>query len=154
MFLFCSSLFRTEGRWFWVGFNKRDPEHPGAWEWSDGSPVSTQRCSKTNHTLISRGCMPYGFVLCVSLQVETSFIEDKNDEDDRRDCAVYSDLTNALMPQPCEAKHEWICKMSRGKNCHTCIIYHYPGNQNSTHHCHLYQKVGWPCLKPEQQCFY
>ncbi|TNN74512.1 Secretory phospholipase A2 receptor [Liparis tanakae] len=79
-----STMFEgTEGRWFWVGLNKRDPEHLGAWEWSDGSPVVT------------------------------SFIEDKNEEDDRRDCAVYSDLTNALLPQPCDAKHEWICKLSR-----------------------------------------
>ncbi|XP_054627640.1 secretory phospholipase A2 receptor isoform X2 [Dunckerocampus dactyliophorus] len=74
----------TEGRWFWVGLNKRDPEHPGVWEWSDGSPVMT------------------------------SFIEDKNDEDDRRDCAVYSDLTNNLIPQPCDGKHEWICQLPRG----------------------------------------
>ncbi|XP_035538129.1 secretory phospholipase A2 receptor isoform X1 [Morone saxatilis] len=80
-----STMFEgTEGRWFWVGLNKRDPEYPEAWEWSDGSPVVT------------------------------SFIEDKNEEDDRRDCAVYSDLTNALMPQPCDTKHEWICKLSRG----------------------------------------
>ncbi|XP_070410943.1 secretory phospholipase A2 receptor isoform X2 [Nothobranchius furzeri] len=74
----------TEGRWFWVGLNKRNPEHLGAWEWSDGSSVVM------------------------------SFIEDKNEEDDRRDCAVYSDLTNALMPRPCETKHEWVCKLSRG----------------------------------------
>ncbi|KAM6943569.1 secretory phospholipase A2 receptor [Xenentodon cancila] len=74
----------TEGRWFWVGLNKRDPERVGIWEWSDGSPVVT------------------------------SFIEDKNEEDDRRDCVVYSALTNALMPQPCDTKHEWICKLSIG----------------------------------------
>ncbi|XP_034536197.1 secretory phospholipase A2 receptor [Notolabrus celidotus] len=79
-----STMFEgTEVRWFWVGLNKRDPEDPGAWEWSDGSPVVT------------------------------SFIEDKNEEDDRRDCAMYSDLTNALMPQPCDNKHEWICKLAR-----------------------------------------
>ncbi|XP_043999660.1 secretory phospholipase A2 receptor isoform X2 [Gambusia affinis] len=80
-----STMFEgTEGRWFWVGLNKRDPDHPGAWEWSDGSPVVT------------------------------SFIEDKNEEDDRRDCAVYSDLTDNMMPRPCDTKHEWICKLSRG----------------------------------------
>uniref|UniRef100_A0A671XU88 Phospholipase A2 receptor 1 n=1 Tax=Sparus aurata TaxID=8175 RepID=A0A671XU88_SPAAU len=80
-----STMFEgTEGRWFWVGLNKRDPAHLGAWEWSDGSPVVT------------------------------SFIEDKNEEDDRRDCGVYTDLTNTLMPQPCDTKHEWICKMARG----------------------------------------
>ncbi|XP_074522887.1 secretory phospholipase A2 receptor [Halichoeres trimaculatus] len=80
-----SNMFEgTEARWFWVGLNKRDPEDPGAWEWSDGSPVVT------------------------------SFIEDKNEEDDRRDCAMYSDLTNTLMPQPCDNKHEWICKLARG----------------------------------------
>lgn len=80
-----STMFEgTEARWFWMGLNKRDPEDPGAWEWSDSTPVMT------------------------------SFIEDKNEEDDRRDCAVYSDLTNTLMPQPCDAKHEWICKLARG----------------------------------------
>lgn len=36
--------FRTAGRWFWVGLNKRDPERLGSWEWSDGSPVSVLRC--------------------------------------------------------------------------------------------------------------
>ncbi|MEQ2160703.1 hypothetical protein GOODEAATRI_002168, partial [Goodea atripinnis] len=74
----------TEGRWFWVGLNKRDPDHLGVWEWSDGSPIVA------------------------------SFIGDKNEDDDRRDCAVYSDLTNTLMPRPCDTKHEWICKLSRG----------------------------------------
>ncbi|XP_075903763.1 secretory phospholipase A2 receptor isoform X2 [Nelusetta ayraudi] len=79
-----STMFeRTEGRWFWVGFNKRDPEHPGMWKWSDGSYVMTP------------------FV-------------DKNDEDDRRNCAVFSDLSDVLVPQPCDAKHEWICKLDRG----------------------------------------
>eukprot|EP00064_Thunnus_orientalis_P003314 superscaffoldBa00000265_g3323 len=79
-----STMFEgTEGRWFWVGLNKRDPEQLGAWEWSDGSPVVT------------------------------SFIEDKNEEDDRRDCAVYGDVTDKLVPQPCDTKHEWICKLSR-----------------------------------------
>ncbi|XP_020493615.2 secretory phospholipase A2 receptor [Labrus bergylta] len=80
-----STMFEgTEARWFWVGLNKRNPEDPGVWEWSDGTPVMT------------------------------SFIEDKNDEDDRRDCALYSDLTNALVPQPCDAKHEWVCEVARG----------------------------------------
>uniref|UniRef100_A0A8K9XJT9 Phospholipase A2 receptor 1 n=1 Tax=Oncorhynchus mykiss TaxID=8022 RepID=A0A8K9XJT9_ONCMY len=73
----------TEGRWFWVGLNKRDPQSAGAWEWSDGTPVVS------------------------------SFVEDKNEEDDRHSCAVYSDLTNALLPQPCDTKHEWICKVPR-----------------------------------------
>ncbi|KAM8876938.1 secretory phospholipase A2 receptor [Synchiropus picturatus] len=80
-----STMFKgTEGRWFWVGLNKRDPENLGAWAWSDGSPVVT------------------------------TFIEDKNDEDDRRDCAVYSDLKNRFTPQPCDSNHEWICKVLRG----------------------------------------
>ncbi|XP_037835854.1 secretory phospholipase A2 receptor isoform X2 [Kryptolebias marmoratus] len=80
-----STMFEgTEGRWFWVGLNKRDPERLGSWEWSDGSPVVA------------------------------SFIEDKNEEDDRRDCAVYGDLTNAVTPRRCDTKHEWICKLSRG----------------------------------------
>ncbi|KAJ8003556.1 hypothetical protein DPEC_G00149580 [Dallia pectoralis] len=79
------SLFDgTEGRWFWVGLNKRDPRSAGAWEWSDGTPVVS------------------------------SFIEDKNQEDDGHNCAVYSDLTNALLPRPCNTRHEWICKVPRG----------------------------------------
>uniref|UniRef100_A0A8C8GRA6 Phospholipase A2 receptor 1 n=1 Tax=Oncorhynchus tshawytscha TaxID=74940 RepID=A0A8C8GRA6_ONCTS len=78
----------TEGRWFWVGLNKRDPQSAGAWEWSDGTPVVS------------------------------SFVEDKNEEDDRHSCAVYSDLTNALLPQPCDTKHEWICKAPRGNHCY------------------------------------
>lgn len=54
--------------------------------------------------------------LCgASLQVLTSFFDDKSEEDDRRECAVYSDLTNTLVPQPCDRKHEWICKVARGK---------------------------------------
>uniref|UniRef100_A0A3Q4I6W0 Phospholipase A2 receptor 1 n=1 Tax=Neolamprologus brichardi TaxID=32507 RepID=A0A3Q4I6W0_NEOBR len=79
------TMFETEARRFWVGLNKRDPEYAGAWEWSDGSPVVT------------------------------SFIDDKNEEDDRRDCAAYSDLTNTFMPQLCDSKHEWVCKLSRDK---------------------------------------
>lgn len=74
----------TEGRWFWVGLTKRDPQSGGSWEWSDGTPVVT------------------------------SFIQDKNEEDDSHECAVYSDLTNHLTPQPCDSKHEWICKVPRG----------------------------------------
>uniref|UniRef100_A0A3P9I5P8 Phospholipase A2 receptor 1 n=1 Tax=Oryzias latipes TaxID=8090 RepID=A0A3P9I5P8_ORYLA len=95
-----STMFEgTEGRWFWLGFNKRNPEHPGVWEWSDGSPVST----------------------------------DKNEEDDRKDCAVYSDLTSTLTPQPCDAKHEWICKVSRGKCSKTGVhVYINAFDQQST----------------------
>ncbi|XP_011608367.2 secretory phospholipase A2 receptor [Takifugu rubripes] len=74
-----------EGRSFWVGLNKRDPEHPGAWEWSDNTPVVT------------------------------TFIEDKAEDDDRRHCAVYSYLTDAFVPQLCDAKHEWICKIAKGE---------------------------------------
>ncbi|XP_006636684.2 secretory phospholipase A2 receptor isoform X1 [Lepisosteus oculatus] len=71
-----------EDRWFWVGFNKRNPRSDGAWEWSDGTPVVS------------------------------SFIDDKNNEDDKQNCAVYR--TNMVMPQRCDAKHEWICKMPKG----------------------------------------
>lgn len=74
----------TDGRSFWVGLNKRDPEHPGGWEWSDGTPVVT------------------------------TFIEDNAEDDDRRHCAVYSYLTDAFVPQLCDAKREWICKITKG----------------------------------------
>ncbi|XP_067116050.1 secretory phospholipase A2 receptor [Osmerus mordax] len=74
----------TEGRWFWVGLNKRDPQLAGAWEWSDRTPVVS------------------------------SFIEDKSEEGDSHSCAVFSDLTNSLLPQPCDGQHEWICNVARG----------------------------------------
>uniref|UniRef100_A0A8C9SHM3 Phospholipase A2 receptor 1 n=1 Tax=Scleropages formosus TaxID=113540 RepID=A0A8C9SHM3_SCLFO len=74
----------TEGRWFWVGFTKRNPESAGSWEWSDGTPVAS------------------------------SFIEDENTENDKYNCASYTDVTNSLVPQSCDVKHEWICKIPRG----------------------------------------
>ena len=43
------------------------------------------------------------------------FFEDKNEEDEQRNCAVYSHLTNTMLPQPCDAKHEWICQVARGQ---------------------------------------
>ncbi|XP_069791497.1 secretory phospholipase A2 receptor isoform X2 [Narcine bancroftii] len=30
---------REEERWFWIGFNKRNPTSAGSWKWSDGSPI-------------------------------------------------------------------------------------------------------------------
>lgn len=112
VFVLCFSFFRTEARRFWVGLNKRDPEYAGAWEWSDGSPVSTQRHSLSVLVTHQRSVECYRFVF---VQVVTSFIDDKSEEDDRRDCAAYSDLTNTFMPQLCDSKHEWVCKLSRGK---------------------------------------
>lgn len=47
--------FRTEGRSFWVGLNQRDPEHPGGWEWSDGTPVSTDITAGLVMAVIIRG---------------------------------------------------------------------------------------------------
>ncbi|KAJ8255350.1 hypothetical protein GJAV_G00203870 [Gymnothorax javanicus] len=75
---------RTENRLLWIGFNKRNPESEGSWEWSDHTPVFT------------------------------SFIEDKNSEDDMHNCAVYSYPIGAVIPRPCNAKHEWICKTRKG----------------------------------------
>ncbi|XP_066544721.1 secretory phospholipase A2 receptor isoform X2 [Amia ocellicauda] len=85
--LFLNEILKTmfdsgEDRWFWVGFNKRNPESGGAWEWSDDTPVVS------------------------------SFIEDKNNEDDNKNCGVYK--TGMIMPQRCDAQHEWICKMPKG----------------------------------------
>ena len=28
---------------------------------------------------------------------------------------IYSHLTNAMLPQPCDAQHEWICELPRGQ---------------------------------------
>lgn len=98
-----------------MGLNKRDPEHPGAWEWSDNTPVSAEIAAylivvviSSNNLRASRG------LACAFMQVVTSFIEDKAEDDDRRHCAAYSYLTNAFVPQLCDAKHEWICKIAKG----------------------------------------
>ncbi|KAG2458799.1 ITB6 protein, partial [Polypterus senegalus] len=76
------NTFESEERWFWVGFNKRRPDAGGAWEWSDGTAVVS------------------------------SFIEDRNDENDKVNCAVYK-TNNTLIPQRCDSKHEWICKIPK-----------------------------------------
>ncbi|XP_028662247.1 secretory phospholipase A2 receptor [Erpetoichthys calabaricus] len=80
---FLKNIFESEERWFWVGFNKRSPDAGGAWEWSDGTAVVS------------------------------SFIEDRNDENDKVNCAVYK-TNNTLIPQRCDSKHEWICKIPKG----------------------------------------
>lgn len=105
--------FRTEGRSFWVGLNKRDPEHPGGWEWSDGTPVSAEI---TADLVVIVSGNNQRATCC--LQVVTTFIEDNAEDDDRRHCAVYSYLTDAFVPQLCDAKREWICKITKGK--HRC----------------------------------
>ncbi|XP_051023036.1 secretory phospholipase A2 receptor [Acomys russatus] len=49
----------TQGRQFWIGFNKRNPLNAGSWEWSDGTPVVS------------------------------SFLDSAYLEEDARNCAVY-----------------------------------------------------------------
>lgn len=75
-------------------------------------------------------------------QVMTPFV-DKNDEDDRRNCAVFSDLRDVLVPQPCDAKHEWICKLDRGVTpSHAASVWMYclcTVLQHLTPQCHLLQ---------------
>lgn len=107
-------FFRTEGRSFWVGLNKRDPEHPGAWEWSDNTPVSAEIAAYLIVVFSSNNLRASCCLVCAFMQVVTTFIEDKAEDDDRRHCAVYSYLTNAFIPQLCDAKHEWICKIAKG----------------------------------------
>ncbi|KAK9966427.1 hypothetical protein ABG768_003538 [Culter alburnus] len=54
-----SMMFQsTEGRWFWVGFTKRNPRSNGAWEWSDGTPVVTFFIEDMNE-VDSRMCAVY-----------------------------------------------------------------------------------------------
>uniref|UniRef100_A0A8C1VLS8 Phospholipase A2 receptor 1 n=1 Tax=Cyprinus carpio TaxID=7962 RepID=A0A8C1VLS8_CYPCA len=54
-----SMMFQsTEGRWFWVGFTKRNPRSDGAWEWSDGTPVVTSLMEDMNE-VDSRMCAVY-----------------------------------------------------------------------------------------------
>lgn len=100
-----------------MGLNKRDPEHPGVWEWSDGTPVSADFAAYP--AVIVNGNDQWSSCpspRCVFfLQVVTTFIEDNAEDDDRRHCAVYSYLNNAFVPQLCNAKHEWICKITKGK---------------------------------------
>lgn len=136
-FLFC----RTEGRWFWVGFNKRDPEHPGMWKWSDGSYVSLMR-RWVNRRKVPTTC---AVMFAAWWQVMTPFV-DKNDEDDRRNCAVFSDLSDVLVPQPCDAKHEWICKLDRGvTSSHGCSLLTLPVKNNCFYRrCILVALNIWP----------
>lgn len=96
-----------------MGLNQRDPEHPGGWEWSDGTPVSAEITADlvvivSGNNNRATGC----------LQVVTTFIGDDAEDDDRRHCAVYSYLSDAFVPQLCDAKREWICKITKGK--HRC----------------------------------
>ncbi|MGH0159600.1 UNVERIFIED_CONTAM: hypothetical protein FKN15_037755 [Acipenser sinensis] len=74
----------SEERLFWAGFNKRNPLSGAAWEWSDGTAVVS------------------------------SFIEDRNNEDDQRNCAAYK-AGNMIIPLRCDVKLEWICKMPKGR---------------------------------------
>ncbi|XP_035378997.1 secretory phospholipase A2 receptor isoform X1 [Electrophorus electricus] len=41
--LLTNMFHSTAGRWFWVGFSRRDPKSAGAWAWSDGTPVKRER---------------------------------------------------------------------------------------------------------------
>lgn len=97
-----------------MGLNKRDPERPGAWEWSDNTPVSAEIAAYLIVHFSSNNLRASRCPVCAFMQVVTTFIEDKAEDDDRRHCAVYSYLTNAFVPQLCDAKHEWICKIARG----------------------------------------
>uniref|UniRef100_A0A673NEV6 Secretory phospholipase A2 receptor-like n=1 Tax=Sinocyclocheilus rhinocerous TaxID=307959 RepID=A0A673NEV6_9TELE len=56
--LLFNRLYLTEGRWFWVGFTKRNPWSDGAWEWSDATPVVTSFMEDMNE-VDSRMCAVY-----------------------------------------------------------------------------------------------
>uniref|UniRef100_A0A8C5K055 Secretory phospholipase A2 receptor n=1 Tax=Jaculus jaculus TaxID=51337 RepID=A0A8C5K055_JACJA len=49
----------TEGRRFWVGFNKRNPLNAGSWEWSDGTPVVSSFLDNTYFGEDARNCAIY-----------------------------------------------------------------------------------------------
>nr|XP_055039953.1 secretory phospholipase A2 receptor isoform X1 [Misgurnus anguillicaudatus] len=54
-----STMFEsTGGRWFWVGFTKRNPSSDGAWEWSDATPVVTMFIEDMNE-VDSLACAVY-----------------------------------------------------------------------------------------------
>uniref|UniRef100_A0A8D2L7R1 Lymphocyte antigen 75 n=1 Tax=Varanus komodoensis TaxID=61221 RepID=A0A8D2L7R1_VARKO len=91
----------SDDRWVWVGLNKRNPESPGSWQWSDDKPVSTVVMSP----------------------------EFREDDYDTRDCAAVKVHLNSmwsfhlfgdreedfyLKPFHCGAKLEWVCQISKG----------------------------------------
>ncbi|KAF7248234.1 Lymphocyte antigen 75 [Varanus komodoensis] len=93
----------SDDRWVWVGLNKRNPESPGSWQWSDDKPVSTVVMSP----------------------------EFREDDYDTRDCAAVKTLRAMrramwsfhlfgdreedfyLKPFHCGAKLEWVCQISK-----------------------------------------
>ncbi|XP_051884144.1 lymphocyte antigen 75 [Pristis pectinata] len=101
--LYLHNLLRktiSDERWFWVGLNKRNPDSKGAWEWSDGRPVSL-----------------------VVLPVEF-----KEDDYAVRDCGAFQtqkplwhyfmfDIRRKfeyhLMPFHCDIKLEWVCQIPK-----------------------------------------
>ncbi|XP_026530148.1 secretory phospholipase A2 receptor-like [Notechis scutatus] len=55
-----NTMFHTDdGRQFWIGFNKRNPLSGGAWEWSDGTPVSPAFLEKTSIEDNVKNCAAY-----------------------------------------------------------------------------------------------
>ncbi|KAG8125015.1 hypothetical protein E2320_020267, partial [Naja naja] len=55
-----NTMFHThDGRQFWIGFNKRNPLSGGAWEWSDGTPVSSAFLEKASIEDNVKNCAAY-----------------------------------------------------------------------------------------------
>nr|XP_033800444.1 secretory phospholipase A2 receptor isoform X2 [Geotrypetes seraphini] len=83
--LLTTMFHREEVRRFWIGFNRRNPQFDGSWEWSDGTPV----------------------------QVVGAVLQDAYVEDNVRNCVAYT-AEKTVLPLHCAAKLEWICKIPKG----------------------------------------
>ncbi|XP_059822448.1 lymphocyte antigen 75 [Hypanus sabinus] len=91
----------TDERWFWVGLNKRNPDSKGAWEWSDGRPVSL-------------------VVLPVEFKEDSYAVRDCGAFQTQKPLWHYFMYDNKrkfdyhLMPFHCGIKLEWVCQIPKG----------------------------------------
>uniref|UniRef100_A0A8C1L249 Phospholipase A2 receptor 1 n=1 Tax=Cyprinus carpio TaxID=7962 RepID=A0A8C1L249_CYPCA len=127
-----SMMFQsTEGRWFWVGFTKRNPRSDGAWEWSDGTPVKIQRNRQKNRkresneswALDIRGAFSVKQASCWGLYVfdlcswtDGSALDYENWENGRfyrkpgQNCIQMSSQSGQWSAGSCKDRHGYVCK--------------------------------------------
>ncbi|XP_007237400.3 lymphocyte antigen 75 [Astyanax mexicanus] len=112
----------SDDRFFWVGFNRRNPNNDNSWEWSDGRPVSM-----------------------------TMFPQEFHEDDDyNRDCTAFKSLkvnfkllfffllhdvpVRPFYPSAfhCDAKLEWVCQIPRGITPKNPEWYNPDGHHNTS----------------------